>query len=107
MDFDFIQFFGTSVQGVPLIVFVGLFVEFLKNANLKGQALFYASMAVGTLTGAGFMVSQFGVPQTIPEAFSFIVYGLTLGFVTSKGYDKLIAMSEKSALKVMNGKGDD
>lgn len=99
MLFDPATFFSTAVSGVPLIVFVFMFVEFLKAGGLSGKALFWASAGVGVLFGGGYMVMQTGIPADFAGYFSYAVYGLTLGFVTSLGYDKVKGIAENAVAK--------
>ena len=77
------------VNGIPLTVVIFGLVEFVKSFGIQGKALTLVSMGFGLAFGIAYQVAQIGIPVNFAETFSIIVFGLTLGLVTS-GFYKFI-----------------
>lgn len=84
---DIGAFTNAVVAGVPLLFVVIGLVQFVKKLGLVGNALIWASMAIGLLLGAGFQFATVGFPTDFAGWFAVIVYGLGLGIVSSGVYD--------------------
>ena len=80
-------FTNAIVAGVPLLFVVIGLVQFAKKLGLAGNALIWASMAIGLLLGAGFQIATVGLPSTFAGWFAVAIYGLGLGIVASGVYD--------------------
>jgi hypothetical protein len=75
------------VAGVPLLLVVIGLVEWIKQTGINTKALPYVSMAIGLLFGAGYQISEFGLPIDFAGWFGVVVFGLGLGLVASGIYD--------------------
>ena len=106
MDLSYVEtYFGAMVRGVPLLFVVVGMVEWVKSLGLAGNALRLASMGVGLLFGAGFMVTQTEPPAgawypVYVYWFGNIVYGVGLGLVSSGLYDTVKRLLAKQPPQV-------
>lgn len=80
------DFSSMLVNGIPLIFVIFALVEFVKSLGVKGSRLTLLSLVFGMLFGAAYQVSISGLPGDFAGWFSLVVFGLTLGLVTSGFY---------------------
>jgi hypothetical protein len=92
---NFGAFTSAAVAGVPLVLLVLGLVELSKRLGLAGRWLTVASMAIGIVFGAAYMVSQ-DVPVDFGGWFAVIVYGLMLGLIASGVYDAFGSATAKN-----------
>lgn len=84
------------VMGVPLVVFVLAFVQWLKSKmELAGKVVEITSVLVGLLFGLGYQFSL-GMQPTFAWWFGSVVYGLALGLFASGGYDLIVEVMKKA-----------
>jgi len=74
------------VNGIPLVVLVLAFVEWVKRFGIRGNTLNAISMAIGVLIGVAYWYAQAPL-ITFGDWFGAIVYGLVLGLIASGVYD--------------------
>lgn len=89
--FDLEIFSKAAVSGVPIVALVVALVEWIKRMGVTGKGLNAASMAIGLVFGAGYMISQGALNANDPFTawFGIVVYGLGLGLTASGIYDAL------------------
>lgn len=75
------------IGGVSLIVLVFGLVEFLKKTGLAGIWLTVASLVLGIIFGLAYRIVQSGMPVTIPDWITIVIYGLVVGLTASGVYD--------------------
>jgi len=74
------------INGIPLIFVIFALVEFIKSFGIKGKLITFLSLLFGLLFGAAYQVSLTGLPIDFSGWFSLVIFGLTLGLVTSGFY---------------------
>ncbi|RME07090.1 MAG: hypothetical protein D6803_04820 [Anaerolineae bacterium] len=77
--------------GIPIVLVVMGLVEFAKRLGLTGKALLVLSMGVGLVFGAAYQVAQNGLPGDFGGWFTYAIFGLAMGLVTSGIYDLIDA----------------
>ena len=75
------------VGGIPLLAVIFGLVEFIKSFGLKGNWLTGVSLLLGLVFGFAYKISETGIPATFAGWFVMVVFGLTLGLITSGFYD--------------------
>lgn len=94
--FDLSVFLSAAVKGIPLLFVVLVLVAFIKDMGASGKGLQAASLAVGLVLGVGYMLAEEGTPAGFGGWFAVIIFGLTLGLITSKYYDVLQVLANKA-----------
>lgn len=80
------DFSALLVNGIPLIIVIFALVEMIKSFGLKGNWLTLCSMILGIIFGSAYQISYTGMPFDFASWFSLVIFGLTLGLVTSGFY---------------------
>ena len=85
MDFATL-FENATVAGIPLLVFVLAFVQWIKSLGVSGVYARVISMAVGLSLGIGYQLTL-SIPVDFAGWFGAVVFGLALGLGASGVYD--------------------
>jgi hypothetical protein len=75
------------VGAVPLVVVVFGLVEFAKSLGLTGRWLTVTSLVLGLVFGIAYRISADGVPVGFGPWFTVVIFGISLGLITSGFYD--------------------
>lgn len=84
---DFVTLFeNATVAGIPLLVFVLAFVQWIKSLGVSGVYARVTSMAIGLALGIGYQLT-ISTPADFAGWFGAVVFGLALGLGASGVYD--------------------
>lgn len=75
-----------TVDGISIVVLIAGLVEFAKKFGLRGNGCIALSAALGVAFGVTYRL-QFGMPATLADWLSVVVFGLTLGLTASGLWD--------------------
>ena len=81
-----LDFSSLLVGGIPLLLVIFGLVEMIKSLGLGGKWLTVCSLALGLVFGLCHQIAQAGLPTGFAAWFATVVFGLTLGLVTSGFY---------------------
>jgi hypothetical protein len=89
-----LDFSTLLVNGIPLSLVIFGLVEMIKSFGVQGKVLTLLSLLLGLVFGLAYQFAQTSFPTDFAGWFSVIIFGLTLGLVTSGFYkfaDKTIS----------------
>ena len=86
---DFVTLFeNATVAGIPLLVFVLAFVQWIKGLGVSGVYAKVTSMVIGLSLGIGYQLTL-STPGDFAGWFAAVVFGLALGLGASGVYDSV------------------
>ena len=90
------DYLNVAVNGVPL-VFVIMGLTYLYGMfGATGKLQLGLSVGTGIVTGAGYMISQSGMPVDFAGWFGTVVFALAMGLLPAGTYESVKEAARKS-----------